>query len=37
VLSYLVEPMQGYGDVEQNGQRRVALKIRNTTTAWDGY
>lgn len=37
VLSYLADPMQSYGDVETNGQRRVALKIRQSTTSWDGY
>jgi hypothetical protein len=35
--SYLVDPMQGWGDVETDGTRRLPIKIRNATTSYDGY
>lgn len=35
--SYLVDPMGGQGSTESDGTRRVTLKIRNTSTAYDGY
>jgi hypothetical protein len=34
---YLADPMQGYGDVETDGTRRLPLKLRNSSTAFDGY
>jgi hypothetical protein len=34
---YLVEPMTGQAAPEADGTRRVVLKLRNTTTAFDGY
>lgn len=36
-LSYLVEPMSGQGDSEDDGTRRVRLKIRNASAPYDGY
>jgi hypothetical protein len=34
---YLADPMQGHGDVETDGTRRLPLKLRNSTVAFDGY
>lgn len=34
---YLVEPMTGEPASEQDGTRRVKLKLRNSTTPFDGY
>lgn len=35
--SYLVEPMTGQGALEEDGTKRVAFKLRNASTAYDGY
>jgi hypothetical protein len=35
--SYLVEPMSGQGEPESDGTRKVRFRIRNSTTAYDGY
>jgi hypothetical protein len=35
--SYLVEPMQGQGDNESDGTRRIPLKLRNSSTPYNGY
>jgi hypothetical protein len=35
--SYLVEPMQGEGEPEEDGTTRLLLKLRNPTTRYDGY
>jgi hypothetical protein len=35
--SYLFEPMQGLPTPEADGQRRLAFKIRNATTPYDGW
>lgn len=35
--SYLVEPMSGQGDPEDDGTRRVRIKLRNSVTPYDGY
>lgn len=37
ILSYLVDPMTGQGDIEEDGTHRVRIKIRNSTTPYDGY
>jgi hypothetical protein len=34
---YLVEPMQGQPEPEEDGTRILTLKIRNPTTPFDGY
>lgn len=34
---YLVDPMNGAPTVEADGTRRVKIKIRNSTAAFDGY
>lgn len=34
---YLVEPMTGQGEQENDGTRRIRLRLRNVTTAFDGY
>lgn len=35
---YLVEPLQGEPDLEQDGTRKLVLVLEDTTqTAWDGY
>ena len=35
--SYLVEPMTGQPELEEDGTRRLRLKLRNASTAYDGY
>jgi hypothetical protein len=35
--SYLVEPMDGGHDTEQDGTRSIRLKIRNSVSSYDGY
>lgn len=35
--SYLVDPMTGQGDLEDDGTRRVRVKLRNPATPYDGY
>ena len=35
--SYLVEPMSGQPELEEDGTRRLRIKIRNASTAYDGY
>lgn len=34
---YLVEPMKGGGEVEEDGTRRVVFRLRNSTSNLDGY
>ena len=35
--SYLVDPMTGQGSLEEDGTKRVTLKLRNASAAYDGY
>jgi hypothetical protein len=37
VDSYLVDPLQGEPLWESDGTRRITLRIRNVSTAYDGY
>lgn len=37
ILSYLVDPTTGYPDPEDDGTRKIRLRIRNASTAYDGY
>lgn len=34
---YLAAPMEGSGESESDGTRRVRIRLRNPTTAFDGY
>jgi hypothetical protein len=37
ITCYLADPAQGYGDVEADGTRRLPFRLRNGSTAFDGY
>jgi hypothetical protein len=37
ILSYLVEPTKAIAESETDGTRRLRFKLRNASTAYDGY